>query len=438
MTNSRLNILINSSKMNKNREVEKKLNKVKNIKFKIQKYNKEIYDEKGIPEAINSIIDLKYTGKLTLDSSEKDIKENIKRLFFKKTKYVDDTYHLGSGSYGVVFSVSDNNNNSLAVKMVEIYDEVSFLDEIRLSLLFSNEKIGPKILGLYKIDVVNKYSIGYGFIIMEKMKYTLDNYLQMGFVNEDILIDLFKKSLNLGFACFDYKASNIMLNNTNYIRLIDFGEFCCDTDRDTDVEAILDVQIINMAFTTDHFYHIDIFNDIIKNILYDKERFNRIINLFSKSTRACNISDKFGQRHETLTSKMIRTFNHYITSRLIKKYQLYKGYKFFKDNKSKYLDYSFADENVNTIKTSDKKIWIVRLIVCLNSIIKKNINSYEELLPKKYVIEYLDKSYQPKRVKRAKRAKRGKRAKRTRKNRIKKRRTRKNRTRKTRRQNKKK
>ena len=429
MTNSRLNILINSSKMNKNREVEKKLNKVKNIKFKIQKYNKEIYDEKGIPEAINSIIDLKYTGKLTLDSSYKDVKEHVKRLFFKKTKYVDDTYHLGSGSYGVVFSVSDNNNNSLAVKMVEIYDEVSFLDEIRLSLLFSNEKIGPEVLGLYKIDVVNKYSIGYGFIIMEKMKYTLDNYLQMGSVNEDMLIDLFKRSLNLGFACFDYKAGNIMLNNTNYIRLIDFGEFCCDTDTDTDVAAILDVQIINMAFTTDHFYHLEIFKDRIKNILYDKERFNRIINLFSKSTRACNISDKFGQRHETLTSKMIRTFNHYITTRLIKKYQLYKGYKFFKDHKSKYLDYSFADENVKTIKTADKKIWIVRLIVCLNSIIKKHINSYEELLPKKYIKEYLDKSYQPKR------------SKRTRKNRIKKRRktrrkTRK--TRKTRRKNKKK
>ena len=113
-----------------------------------------------------------------------------------------------------------------------------------------------------------------------------------------------------------------MINSKGHVKLIDFGEFCCDYDKSNmDMNTLLDIQIINVAFTTKEFYNHNIFIDDIKKILSSKKRFNNIVQLFTrKGSYYCNISDKYGDRDETLISKMIRTINHYITQGLIEKY----------------------------------------------------------------------------------------------------------------------
>jgi len=383
---TRFDVLLKS---NSSKDIKRKMNKIKNIKFNIQKYNKKLYQQEGIPETLDSIIEIEHNVK-DKDSTFKDTKDKVRQIFFEKTKYEDEMLHLGSGSYGDVFSVSYK-NISYAVKMIEIEDLVSFLDEVRISILFSNENIGPKVKVVYKIYIKNKHNLGYGFIVMEKLKYTLTNYIKYKNenVNEELIKNLLKKSLNVGFACFDYKGSNIMMNNNNYIRLIDFGEFCCDLPSNIDKHAIIDIQMINISFMLKRNNNKNIFIDDIKNILRNKERFNKIVNLFVQKTSACNIIDKFGRGHFTFTTKMIRTFNHYITLRLMKMFQLNKGYNYFKDKKPKLLNNNFGNRNMQLIQgrnqNENKEIWMVRLIVALNFILSKSIKSNKDLLPNKYL-----------------------------------------------------
>ena len=292
---------------------------------------KKLKNEKGIQKALDSIVYINsedhafYMHKLLYSGnmSEYDI---ATKLFFKNTKYTDTDEHLGEGSYGSVFTVIDTKNNIYAVKMTEITDEISMIDEIRLNVLFSDNDVGPLVYETYIIDVTGEK---FGFIIMEKLEKTLEDYLINGGQISDgksrfkkkmnDMKTLFKKTLNLGFSCFDFKAGNIMINSKGNVKLIDFGEFCCDYDKGKiDINTLLDIQIITVAFTTKEFYNHNIFIDDIKKILSSEKRLNNIVQLFTrKGSYYCNISDKYGNRDETLISKMIRTMNHYITRNLI-------------------------------------------------------------------------------------------------------------------------
>ena len=113
---------------------------------------KKLSKERGFSEIISNIKIINVNNNQIKEYVEySDYYDIAYNTFFNETKYIDISQHLGSGSYGSVFSVVDKLQNFYAVKMIDVIDEISVYDEIRLSVLFSKNKIGPKIYEYYII-----------------------------------------------------------------------------------------------------------------------------------------------------------------------------------------------------------------------------------------------------------------------------------------------
>jgi len=356
-----------------------------------QELLKKIKNRKTTQTAIDKII----VCKPVISTEFEDINMKTRKEFFKCSGYKDENVELGAGSYGSVFSVRKNHRN-YAVKQIKIYDEFSLLDELKLSILFSKKKIGPTIKGFYRINTPDeRRSSGFIFIIMEKLDYTLSDYIKANGFNssdEKSLLLLLKKTVLLKVLCTDIKPENIMVKITDKsieIKLIDFGEFCCDILEGYNEKISLDLLILLTAYTLKSHSKVTVFKKHISRMITDKKRFALIIKGLTEKTKKCSIIDLYsGNRSETFGSKNGRQLNHYAIKKFIKKYRLYKGVHYFDDKKPKYLDKYFGEKgNEKAIKSDRYKeseliyVWSARVIITAVFILNGYLKSYKEILP---------------------------------------------------------
>ena len=377
--------------MNRSENIHSIVQHIPDIK-KIKVHEELLYklkQNRHIKEAISKILVCK-----SIDSYGDTLLESRKN-FIKCSGYKDKNRILGEGSYGSVFSVTKD-SKEYAVKQIKVYDEISILDEIKLTLLFSNKSIGPKINGFFRVNVNN--SGGYIFIVMEKMDNTLTDYIKKnGFSKskEEELFRLLRKTIDLKVVCTDIKPDNIMVKDTSsgiVIRLIDFGEFCCDMYSGYDEKVSLDLLLILTAYTLKSHGKITLFKKDISEILDDRKRFALIIKGIIENTKKCSIIDIYAKhRNETFGSKCGRQLNHYATKKFIKKYKLKKGVHYFKDRKPEYLDKYFGEKGSKKAihanrfsKTDQIKVWSARVIVTAVFILSGYRSKYSKILPKKY------------------------------------------------------
>jgi RIO-like serine/threonine protein kinase len=144
---------------------------------------------------------------------------------------------IGRGSEGVTYLACCKTDCTHVMKIEEVGDK-DFEKEIKLSILFGEEKIGPKIISAYT-------GKGKGITIMEKLTITLHeiakrwNSIHLGTKAFHILrekyLHLVGSLHNLGYLHEDLHSGNVMLkidennlsekmNSGEYeLRLIDFS-----------------------------------------------------------------------------------------------------------------------------------------------------------------------------------------------------------------------
>ena len=307
--------------------------------------------------------------------------------FFKEMKYKVVSNSIGEGSFGSVFSVKDRNNIEYAVKKIKIKDEYEFINEIRLTYIFSSKNIGPRLYNIVKINDI-------AYLVMEKLDIDLYDFFKSDFYIDDIgdlekiVFDLIKNSVRQGIYCADIKTENIMLKKISRdeikadkyvlksvkcrtkrchwhykVRLIDFGEFCCDEnvkDRRTR-KIIMDCIIIVFAFMCRSQFNLLFFKDKINDILNSKSRIKKIADFMNSKTDSCSISDIYNNKQNTLSKQFSSQFSHYIVIRLIKNNNVYKLIK----------------------STGWYNKIVISLVYILNGV--QNNPSIASILPKKYI-----------------------------------------------------
>jgi len=336
-------------------------------------------------------------SKLIQDASIKEVlkllqtfqgQENYEdHYFFKETGYEVVSNSIGEGSFGSVFSVKDDNNIKYAVKKMKIKDEYEFINEIRLTYIFSSQNIGPR---LYKIVKINDIA----YLVMEKLDIDLydffesDQYIDDIGDLEKIVFDLIKNSVHQGIYCADIKTENIMLKKISRdeikadkyvlkhvkcrtmrcywhykVRLIDFGEFCCDENvKDSRTrKIIIDCIVIVFAFMCRSQFNLLFFKDKINDILNSKSRITKIADFMTSKTGSCSISDIYNNKQNTLSKQFSSQFSHYIVRRLIKNNNVYKLIK----------------------STGWYNKIVISLVYILNGV--QNNPSIASILPKKYL-----------------------------------------------------
>ena len=390
-----LESLLKSARKRKARSLVKKLSDTKKILIK-QNILTAVKERKGIKEALDTI---NICGAVKMNGS--NAKREAKKSFFKCTDYQDSNVLLGEGSYGEVFLVTKD-NTSFAVKIVEINQEISFLDEIKLSLLFSNEKIGPTVYGFYRVNTPGRKMSGYGFIIMEKMDKTLNEYLMFNSLSKDkekLLFTILQKKVKLGVMCTDIKPSNIMIKYKDSkldIKLIDFGEFCCDIYPEYNDQTSLELLEMLLAYTIKYETGKTIFRKDIEALLSNPKKFSLLIKVLTEKTQKCNIIDIYQdtQTQETFGKKVGRQINHYAVKNFIKKYNLKKGATKFSDTKPYYLDEYFGEVGSkkaikqNKYKENQlKEVWATRVIATIIYILNGEQSSYEGILPEEIFLK---------------------------------------------------
>lgn len=370
-----------------------KKSRITGKKIKLQeKLISKLKKREGIQEAIDII---NVCGNIQNSNNIDILKKRAVVKFLKCSGYNNENVFLGAGSYGEVFLVNKD-KHLFAVKMVLIKEEISFLDEIKISLLFSKENIGPKVNGFYRVDIYNEL-MGIGFIVMEKMDQTLSNYLidnKLSKNEEEMLFNILSKSIKMGIICTDIKPSNIMIkkdeSNKIQFRLIDFGEFCCDIYPEYNEETVLDILLLLFAFTINLYTTKSVFKERFKKILSNKKRFALLIKAIYGPSRKCNIIDIYSnyQIKESFSKKIQRQINHYAIRYFISIYKLKKGVSYLKGKKPYYLNNYFGTVKSNKpIKDKDiskqfrLESWSVKVLVVLIFILNGKQKFYSKILP---------------------------------------------------------
>jgi predicted unusual protein kinase regulating ubiquinone biosynthesis (AarF/ABC1/UbiB family) len=327
------NNLINSSihKLPKNERLEL----VKSITYKLEELNiiyvkifQSLCLEKDILYPNEKDYLLKYTDNVPYTSDEVD----YELLDLMESKYnirLEDTQPINSGIIGVVFKGLDGNNNDSKVvikilknniekKLNAVFNEIEcltyiisyipFLNNLNLHKLFLDNKESLLSQVIFLKEVTNieifkfkyknllEYRIPYVYkeitniynnvIVMENIKGLTINDLEK--YDSNIKEEFGKLLMKLGFISIIYNsavhcdlhAGNIFfyINDTNsglpkyQLGLIDFG-ICSYPDKNN--------QNYYYIFFNDFFYKKDFsdkekFNNVIKNIIHEKEYFDNI------------------------------------------------------------------------------------------------------------------------------------------------------------------
>ena len=112
-----------------------------------------------------------------LVAASKDSEQMAIRRFSLVSKLIKQEF-LGEGAFGSVYHFKDDDGKSFAVKMMLIEDELAFIDEVAINMFFSEEKMGPEVHSVYRLDVCGKGRNGHAFIVMDKLDKTLEEYLE--------------------------------------------------------------------------------------------------------------------------------------------------------------------------------------------------------------------------------------------------------------------
>lgn len=136
---------------------------------------------------------------------------------------------LGEGVSGIVYNACIINDCNYILKIVPLrkHDKYTeFKKECKYSKLASDLNIGPKLIKSWICENVKslekKDTIKMGFILMEKMTYTLEKYILLNINNKKILnklkplyMELCKKMIDNNFYNKDLHFKNIMINDTS-------------------------------------------------------------------------------------------------------------------------------------------------------------------------------------------------------------------------------
>ena len=177
-----------------------------------------------------------------IDQYEKDIK--INKL-------------LGKGKFGSVFEVcKEDYDCNYVLKIVPIIKFTDYKTEIKYTVIASKIEIGPKIYSSWMCDNVStldKKEMKMGFILMERMYYTLAMYIskyrELFIKNSKLLKEMYKelltKMLKAKIINDDLHFNNIMINTNEKLdpikmRIIDWGMGKSTDDGKYDIDELLD------------------------------------------------------------------------------------------------------------------------------------------------------------------------------------------------------
>ena len=156
--------------------------------------------------------------KYFITTTKYKIPEDCINQFEKELKLVKK---LGKGSSGIVYNVCKIDDCKYALKIIPLKKLTNFDNEVKYSVLASELNIGPKIYSSWICDNVETKNrkIKMGFILMEKMEYTLDTYYnnkKLVKKNDKILKEMYKDLITImlknNISHKDLPFENIMIN----------------------------------------------------------------------------------------------------------------------------------------------------------------------------------------------------------------------------------
>ena len=152
-------------------------------------------------------------------------------MSIKKIGNIQIGKEIGRGGFGVMYSGIDTNlNRKVAVKIIDTKSlkEKNIESDIQKEAITQGQLNHLNIVSVYNFDKIDsKYFIVFEFVEGNSLKTILD---QKNTISLDLSIKYLKQMLRgLYFAHlrnivhYDIKPSNIMITNSNVIKITDFG-----------------------------------------------------------------------------------------------------------------------------------------------------------------------------------------------------------------------
>lgn len=147
----------------------------------------------------------------------------MKTIYYSANKCQkwDVTSYKTKGGFGSVYQACCETDCNYIIKEIFPVDSDSFKNEVKIHRKLSKKQIAPKIYDAWMDD-------NNGFIVMDKMTTTLKQYLKIHRrLSSSKLYEVFM-TINImhenGVQHNDLHSSNIMLNDSKNIYIIDFGK----------------------------------------------------------------------------------------------------------------------------------------------------------------------------------------------------------------------